>query len=352
MYVSKKGMLEDLPELELMEFGDFVVKRDYIKNYEIIDFHCHLFQGLKDVFPRVLQKEDIDLDSSLFDKSCFPFSLKQFDINAVYFTRFPEKVRSIDGLRAKIKLITGGFVLKKASPERLMRDMKLNNICKSLVLQISDPYKNSAGCMEEIVKANEQLITFGSIHPKDRNIQSEIHKYLSFDIKGWKVNPHVMGVNVESKEFIELIKQLAITGLPILSCSGLGAPKSMIGTLLFSKKQRAELNTQRIESFYSVLREIPNTTFILAHAGLYEVDELIKLLQSFPNTYADISCQPPKSIRRLIDELGSQRLLFGTDYPFFNQSFSIVSVLRATSNEADRRNIFSKNARHILNMKN
>ncbi len=135
--------------------------------------------------------------------------------------------------------------------------------------------------------------------------------------------------------------------MPILSCSGAGVPERFL-----SKKQMNNQQSQRIKGFYPLLEEIQKTTFIFAHGGMYETDDLIELMKKFPNTYTDISLQPSHHIRKLIDKLGSERLIFGTDYPFLNHSFSIVSVLRATSKDEERENIFSRNSCRLLNIRN
>lgn len=51
-----------------------------------------------------------------------------------------------------------------------------------------------------------------------------------------------------------------------------------------------------------------------------------------------------------IKEVGSERLLFGIDYPAFNHAISILSVLKATDDDSNRMNIFSKNAKLLLNI--
>lgn len=71
MKQSKKSILNTYPELELTVSGDFKIKDDYVRQYEIIDFHCHLFQGLEEMYPPLLKKEIHNMDVSLFDKSCF-----------------------------------------------------------------------------------------------------------------------------------------------------------------------------------------------------------------------------------------------------------------------------------------
>ena len=78
---------------------------------------------------------------------------------------------------------------------------------------------------------------------------------------------------------------------------------------------------------------------------------MIDLLKKHQNVYTDISIQPAEHIKTLINEIGYGRILFGTDYPFVTQAFSILSVLRATKNENERIFIFSKNAKRLLNEK-
>ena len=55
---------------------------------------------------------------------------------------------------------------------------------------------------------------------------------------------------------------------------------------------------------------------------------MVDLLKKHQNAYTDISIQPAEHIKTLINEIGYERILFGTDYPFVTQAFSILSVLR------------------------
>ena len=78
---------------------------------------------------------------------------------------------------------------------------------------------------------------------------------------------------------------------------------------------------------------------------------MIDLLKKHQNVYTDISIQPAEHIKTLINEIGYERILFGTDYPFVTQAFSILSVLRATKNENERIFMFSENAKRLLQEK-
>lgn len=349
MYKNKESILNDLDELEMTDFGDFKIKNNLVKDYEIIDFHCHLFEGAKSFIPKIFRKDSIDLESSFFDLSCYPISLEYFDFSKELFTTYPEKLISLGGLKLAYELSgLGGFIsaIRKSTPIRMLRDMKLNNISKSVVLQLNTQDCDSSQDMKEIILQYDELLTFGCIHPYDDKIRKKIDLNLKGGIKGWKIAPHVISIEIDNDKTIRLLKQLSETKLPIISCSGIAFPKEMIHKI--PNKMKKIVETQDIKRFHNVLKEIPDMTFIFAHGGIYQTNELIELMKLYPNTYVEISTQPPEKIRTLINAIGSERILYGTDYPAFNHALSIVSVLRATQNEWERKNIFSNNAKRLL----
>ena len=345
---KKHTILYENEELELTANGDFVIKKDLVENYQIIDFHCHSFEGLCQLFPSFMQKEKTDFSKSLMDTSCFPFSVNLFDLNKIYFSDCPTKLFSIDGFKTKIKLFTGVFVLPLATTERLLADMNNNGISKAVIQQINPPDKNNAEVMEKVVCKNERLYTFGSVHPFDKDVDNKIKHYMDLHIKGWKLNPHVCGFSIDCKESLSLIEKLSDTGLPILCCSGLGLPQEVLSTNIPSKQMKKDVLNQSLDKYKTILDAFPDTTFILAHSGCFEFEGMVNLLKEHQNVYTDISIQPAEHIKNLIEKIGVDRILFGTDYPFVTQAFSILSVLRATKNEDERNLIFTKNAKRLL----
>lgn len=55
---QKKSILTQNKELELTSNGDFAIKKDLVENYEIIDFHCHSYEGLYQLFSLFFAKEE------------------------------------------------------------------------------------------------------------------------------------------------------------------------------------------------------------------------------------------------------------------------------------------------------
>ena len=66
---KKYAILSKNEELELASNGDFVIKRALAENYEIIDFHCHTYESLFQLFPPFLRIKKSDFNKSLRVKS-------------------------------------------------------------------------------------------------------------------------------------------------------------------------------------------------------------------------------------------------------------------------------------------
>ena len=94
-YRKKQQIVLDNPELVLCENGDFKIKADLVEQYEIIDMHCHIFNGLSQLFPPILQKEKSNNRKSLMDTSCFPYTIDLFDLNKISFTECPTSILSM-----------------------------------------------------------------------------------------------------------------------------------------------------------------------------------------------------------------------------------------------------------------
>ena len=44
------------PELELTSFGDFIVRKEYVQDYEIIDVHTHTFSSVSGMLPALFRR--------------------------------------------------------------------------------------------------------------------------------------------------------------------------------------------------------------------------------------------------------------------------------------------------------
>ena len=104
--------------------------------------------------------------------------------------------------------------------------------------------------------------------------------------------------------------------------------------------------------FASLAGRFPNMTFVAAHPGdRPRVAEHIELLKAYPNLCLDLSGTGLFRfgvLRHLIDAVGPERILFGTDYPICNPRMYVQAVYGENLSDEERELVFHKNAERIL----
>lgn len=104
--------------------------------------------------------------------------------------------------------------------------------------------------------------------------------------------------------------------------------------------------------FRDLARAFPGVSFIVGHAGLYEVKDVLNLLHPYKNVFIEISFQSPKTIRSLIKTFGPDKILYGTDWPWGDRLTAVKCVRHACGTDrALARRIFYENAAELLCLK-
>jgi predicted TIM-barrel fold metal-dependent hydrolase len=97
------------------------------------------------------------------------------------------------------------------------------------------------------------------------------------------------------------------------------------------------------------LRDFPDVQFVFGHAGARDWEEAMVLCRRYRNCWLEIEGQGVYELERIIATAGSERLLFGSDYPFYPLAATLVRVLVATEGKPDtRRAIFGLNGARLL----
>ena len=99
-----------------------------------------------------------------------------------------------------------------------------------------------------------------------------------------------------------------------------------------------------------VAGKYPGATLLLGHSCHSEWDQATALVKDFPNVYLELCAVVDERgiLERFVEKVGSERLVFGTDFPWFNHHYYIGGVLGAGLSDEDCRNILSRNARRLL----
>lgn len=94
----------------------------------------------------------------------------------------------------------------------------------------------------------------------------------------------------------------------------------------------------------------PDAALLLAHAGVLDEDKFIAIARECPGVYLDptISRTPRGLWERLVDAVGPERLVWGTDASFYSMTPHIGKVAAARISDEAKRLILGGNARRLL----
>jgi predicted TIM-barrel fold metal-dependent hydrolase len=103
--------------------------------------------------------------------------------------------------------------------------------------------------------------------------------------------------------------------------------------------------------FAAVAAEYPPIKWVMGHSGgPYGSVRAVELARKVENIYLDItlSMMPAQQIEYFVREVGSERVLFGTDNPFIDPRPQVGRVALARIPDRDKINIFGANARRHI----
>ena len=103
--------------------------------------------------------------------------------------------------------------------------------------------------------------------------------------------------------------------------------------------------------FAYIAKEYTDAKWIMGHSGgPYGSFHAVELAKECESIYLDIalSMVPARQIEYFVSELGSERVLFATDNPFIDPRPQIGRVGLAEISDNDKLNIFSGNARRLI----
>jgi len=104
---------------------------------------------------------------------------------------------------------------------------------------------------------------------------------------------------------------------------------------------------------YDLALTFRNTRFIIGHSGLYGFDaEAMALTKRIDNVWLDTTeLWPPERIRTIVNAVGKERLLLGTDAPYINAGAEIEKVLRFSRlNDEELEAVLGRNLAELLSL--
>jgi len=235
--------------------------------------------------------------------------------------------------------LTGQGMRTTHTAPNLVRDMQALGIASAVVLPIDLPVgARNADMLLETARRYPELLPFGSVHPLDRDIDARLDRQRSDGAHGIKLHPNGQFIAPDHPRTVHLCGRCGVRGLPVLfHCGPVGIePKSA--------RRRSQ-----VARYERTIAENPDTTFVLGHSGALQYEQAIRFADQYPNTYFELSCLGLGALRTVLDTVPPDRVLYGTDWPFYHQSLTLARVLIATEHDQSlRRAALHDNAARLL----
>jgi len=188
---------------------------------------------------------------------------------------------------------------------------------------------------ESVAHSNGRFTGLGTLHPDSENLAEEVDEILSLGLKGVKLHPDIQKFQIDDAR-MDKIYELCEGRLPILMHTG-------DYRFDFSNPNR----------MMPVLEKYPELTVIGAHFGGWSVwDEATETLSKYKNFLVDCSssfyAMTPEKAKELIMAYGTDRVLFGTDYPMWDIETELERFMRIDLTEEQREDIFYNNTAKLF----
>ena len=300
----------------------------------VVDMHTHLAMG----FFRKLQ---VDLHAETPAVAHYLPVTLPVDLDRYSNENFDRA--SMFHMKADVSVLglTAQGMRNTHTAPNLLREMDALGITRSVVLPFDLPVgARNADHLLEVAARYPALVPFGSVHPADRDIEVRLARQKGHGAHGIKLHPNGQFISPDAPKTVHLCGRCGQHGLPVLfHCGPVGIePKA------------AERRSQ-VARYEKTIAENPGTTFILGHSGALQYEQAVKFADRYPNTYFELSCLGLSALRTVMDAVPADRLLYGTDWPFYHQALTLARVLIATEDDHDlRRAVLHDNAVRLLGL--
>jgi predicted TIM-barrel fold metal-dependent hydrolase len=257
---------------------------------------------------------------------------------------YPEWVAAkiLPAAKRKLKVEVPGT----GSPEDLRRMMHAAGVAGSVLLPLAKGREDVPSLNDWImsVSGGKELTAFGAVHPFMQNLEAELDRLASWGVKGVKMMPLLQEVYPDDTRCERLYEALIEREMILVAHAG-----------------RDPLDRQEIfgtpERFARTVECYPEMRLVLAHlGGLRMWDDVRRhLLSAGENVYFDTAYvsfyMGPEEMAELIREIGPERVIFGSDYPWEEPGRAVEIIKGLGLCEEEKQAILGKNAAALLDVR-
>ena len=184
-----------------------------------------------------------------------------------------------------------------------------------------------------------ETVGFAGMHQDYPDFDGEIARARAMSLRGVKLHPDIQGIDIDDPKLLPLYAILEREGMPVYFHIGDNRPQYPHST---------------VHKLLHVLDRYPDLEVVAAHLGGYQAWMDAPLLAQNPRVWFDTSsalwAMTPAYAGELIHRLGTDRVMFGTDYPVKVYATELARFFAIDLTEDERRAILYDNAARFLGL--
>lgn len=340
-YRGYRGLAE-LPWFELDERG---VLRCVDKSVPLsIDTHCHfgmslLFKPKLDLLARTERVRHL-LDCDATDPGC------ALDLDVYVNANFDEPALEQLECETISQGLWGSDVARTHTIPNLLGEMDSMRVERALILPIAFGFPFGDDLTErwhEAIAASAtspRLSAGASVHPRDPDKLERLVDFAAMGARVVKLHPTMQAFYPDEPDALEIYEAAERLGLVVFFHGGRAGiePES---------RHRYALPRH----YEGALSAFPKVQFVLGHAGARDGVDMLALGLRHANAWFCIHGQGVTRLDEMVRRTEGERMLFGTDWPFYHLAASLAKVLIVTQDpgrHAIRHAILRGNAERLL----
>ncbi len=253
---------------------------------------------------------------------------------------YPERVAAkiFPAAKKKLKVEVPGT----GAPDDLRRHMTDSGISRSVLLPLAKGREDVSSLNDWILSVSgDGLLPFGAVHPFMENLEGELDRLSARGVRGVKMMPLLQEVFPDDPRCGRLYESLIERKMILVTHAG---RDPLERTEVFGTPER----------FARVIQCYPDLRLELAHlGGLRMWDDVRRhLLPAGRNVYFDTAYVSfyltPEEMEELIRDIGPERVIFGSDYPWEEPGRAAAILERLGLCESEMEGLLWKNAAKLL----
>ena len=189
-----------------------------------------------------------------------------------------------------------------------------------------------------VAESGGRFTGLGTLHPDSEDMAADVDEIIALGLKGVKIHPDIQKIQLDDPRMLKMY-ELCEGKLPMLIHTG--------------DNRYDNSNPNRL---LPILNTYKNLTVIGAHFGGWSIwEEATREFAGRDNFYVDCSSSlyaiSPETAKDLIMAYGTDRVLFGTDYPLWTPESEIERFMKVDLTEEEREDILYNNAAKLFGIK-